>query len=629
MTWKTFFKENRAWNVFSWQMRRVLPIGALYWAAFLLACLYDHYTNSSEHLAVVNALSIGFAFLLPPWLFADCFGRRQADFFHALPIKRGEFFCGSFLAGLCSLWAPILPFMAFRDWIYGPVEFNRSFWPMVLIMALMGASVLAFFTLAAVCSGTYFEYGLTAALLTFGWLVMAGYMVGLINRTIPGAQSAYFPAEYLSRAGCPPFALFLSHMRGRAAQWDMAHQLPLTTGLGLALGGLSFWVYVRRPSEHSGLSRKNKGMALYLRVQLALTAAVGFGYAAACRAFDISLGDKGIPFTLGAIVLSLLGVWAVTEVYYTRSLKKLHRHWLPLLLSFLVTAGVVGAISTGLGLDTQCPDPEILDGVSLSRPGGHEESFSVNPADAEYARLYACAQSPENLEKVRQLQAKWIEAERASQYPYLPGRNSYMGWDQEHYASFTYIIKPWERYHSYLFYYLYYEFQSKTTPEAQAKLEEFEAMRTELVSDEEYVDGLFPLNTLDALEKIEKGNVWNNSIIEYNPDFFTDSQLIEDFPKDFPGKLEEALREDFGAGRFSTSAYLQNRTVDSYRLCISGHRAFTAKGGLLSVGWPEYVNKPAKGRRLYLGYEMNTVSYVVTPEMESTYALLQKEYRKG
>ncbi len=614
MTWKTSFEKQKAFAAFSWQLRRMLPLAAVYWAGFLLVCLWNSYTMRPEHLVVCNFLAIGYSFLLPAWLLGDCFSRKQADFIHALPVNRSTFFVSSMGVGLLTLWAPI-PILGLRDWLYGPVDYNRPFLQSALIMALMGACVLAFFTLAAVASGTYFEYTLTAVLLTFGWWIMMYYLFSIIYITIPGGQYQYWPEDYFVRAGSPPMAMFLSHMRGWR-NWDMAHQLPCKAVLIPPLLALSWFVYCRRGSEKSGISRHNKGMRLYLRVQLAVTAAMWASAGLCDRQRYFPDGDAGIPKNLGAMAAALLGAWVVTEVYYFHSLKKLHRHLLPLALSFAVTAGAIGAISTGLGVDTKLPDLESLAGVSFPIGSLGDYTISVN-THTDGAQLYPGVMSPENMEKALQLQAKWIEAERAAQYPYLPGRN---GYDSGDYTGFTY-----HELGAYIRIY-YYSFLSKKTPEAQRLLDEYNAMLLELASCEEAVESAFPLNALDALEKIGKGDMPPHTVIQQqNPEEAVDAKELEEFPAGFLEKLEDAMREDFRAGRFPKAGY-----EDPYLLHYDSTATILAKGGILVEQYPAYRTIPAKGRVLPLAHQYaqpwDTV-FAVTPEMTSTYALLEKEYK--
>ena len=97
-------------------------------------------------------------------------------------------------------------------------------------------------------------------------------------------------------------------------------------------------------------------------------------------------------------------------------------------------------------------------------------------------------------------------------------------------------------------------------------------------------------------------------------------------------KVEAALREDLKAGRCSTYSWLTENQETIYRLRYEGRGEFTAKGGLL-YQFSEQGNsvEPAAGKKLFMSrrdyYGAATV-FTVTPEMPSTYALLEKAYQE-
>ena len=116
MTWKTSLDKRTGglWAAFTWQLRRGLPLGAMYGALFLLFGFWKGYPWHSSNMIFLNGLAVVFSFLLPGWMFGCCFSRSQADFVHALPVKRGAFFLGSLGAGLCYLWLPVFPCLVAR-----------------------------------------------------------------------------------------------------------------------------------------------------------------------------------------------------------------------------------------------------------------------------------------------------------------------------------------------------------------------------------------------------------------------------------------------------------------------------------------------------------------------------------
>ena len=94
-----------------------------------------------------------------------------------------------------------------------------------------------------------------------------------------------------------------------------------------------------------------------------------------------------------------------------------------------------------------------------------------------YGILAPGVTSEEGIAKVRTLHEKLLEIERASQYPYLPGRYAY---DTGYNMSYTYFGEKGGRYTS------FYPGSFRITPEVEALLKEYQALEEELFTSEEY-----------------------------------------------------------------------------------------------------------------------------------------------
>lgn len=632
------------WTVFAWQFRRGLLVTLIYCVLFTGLCLFPPWHMVTDYFLPLSILILVLSFLLPALHFGACFHRPRADFLHALPVERGAFFLGSLLASLTSLWLPLLPGLWVRAQLCAPFSgFNPLFFLSTLtVLAVQGAAALTFFTLAAVASGTYFEYGLTSLVLTGCWPLMVVYLDNLIGATVPcgnGTDLRFF--HFLRRAGSPPVALYFSF------QQDRIGYMHLWMGIfAVLLAGAGALIYCRRPSEDLGLPGRCKGMELFLRVETAVAVSIAAGNWMCCIVFDRSLGDKGIPLTLGAMVLALAGMWVLTELVYRRSLKRLHRHWQPLAASAGITLALLGVISTGMGLEYRGMAPASLDlgprmelseffqsslqGASVSSlqefSDIYLDQWRVTDLDspewkpAEEGELHPAVVQGDNLEKIRRLQEKWIEVERASQYPYLPGRNAY-SWEN---ALTLYFYKApgqnsRDRY--------YYRYASKPTAQSQAILEECKALERSILTSEEYADSLLPLNALEAMTHVDKED--GSFVLEYTSYPEKTARDRSAFPSWFMEELEETLREDFTAGRISTLDGMIQNSGQVYRLYYAFGEPFTAKAGIFtdSGSMVQY----AAGKRLALAHwdsedERNWGLFSVTPEMTATYALLERTY---
>ncbi len=628
MTWKTFSGKPGG-TVFAWQFRRSLPFTALYCAAMLGVCLWPPYHLS---LVAMRGLMLVAAFLLPAVHLGCCFSRPRADVVHALPVGRGSFFLGSLASSLASLWLPVAPSLFLRKLLCG--FRSTEFIAHLAAMLVMGAAVLVFFTLAAVASGAYFEYALNSFLLTVAYPLLMVYLIFLAHNVIPGLRYSGFFDHFMRVAGSPPWA-FAMYMQGDGGFGFVVVWHGL---LALGLAGLAYRLYCRRPSEQSGMARRCQGMELFLRVELSLAAACFAGHGMDRIAWDFIPFPWGVPLALGAIILSIGGVWLATELFYHHTLRKLYRHWRPLALSLGVMAALLGALSTGLGLDTAMPAAEEIAAASMSMPEEvdyirfawsveltDEPEEERQPWEERSDPLWPALTSPEGIEKIRALQQKIIQMERAVQFPYLPGRSS--NWARS--VSFL----EYDLVQGNAFWFHFSDWYDVGIPQRAKELgEEIQALKEEIFTSEEYVNSLLPLNALEALDQVEKSPRIGTEGYSYvqNEDQPRDTaRKVSGFSQDFRQKLEEAMRADFSAGRFPTAKELLKDEGQLYKLFYQPGVEFTAQGGAVTRNSAFVL--PAAGRPVSLAQDYGSEYlpvFRVTWEMTETFAVLEEEWNR-
>lgn len=632
MTWKTFSGKPGG-TVFAWQFRRSLPFTALYCAAMLGVCLWPPYHLMDDRLVAMRGLMLVAAFLLPAVHLGCCFSRPRADVVHALPVGRGSFFLGSLASSLASLWLPVAPSLFLRKLLCG--FRSTEFIAHLAAMLVMGAAVLVFFTLAAVASGAYFEYALNSFLLTVAYPLLMVYLIFLAHNVIPGLRYSGFFDHFMRVAGSPPWA-FAMYMQGDGGFGFVVVWHGL---LALGLAGLAYRLYCRRPSEQSGMARRCQGMELFLRVELSLAAACFAGHGMDRIAWDFIPFPWGVPLALGAIILSIGGVWLATELFYHHTLRKLYRHWRPLALSLGVMAALLGALSTGLGLDTAMPAAEEIAAASMSMPEEvdyirfawsveltDEPEEERNPWEVErHDTLWPALTTPEGIEKVRTLQQKIIQMERAVQFPYLPGRSSnwamgsgFLEYDLVHGDTFWFHFSSW--------------YEEGISQRAKELWEETRTLWEEILASEEYISSLCPLNALEVLDQVEKSPRLGAEGYSYvqNEDQPRDTaRKVSGFSQDFRQKLEEAMRADFSAGRFPTAKELLKDEGQLYKLFYQPGVEFTAQGGAVTRNSAFVL--PAAGRPVSLAQDYGSEYlpvFRVTWEMTETFAVLEEEWNR-
>lgn len=651
-------------SVFRWQVRRIWPILALY-AALLLLSLPAYKLLGRQLFFGVDEMwslyggipgTILLGLLLPVLQNGPLFSRRQADLFHALPVRRDALFWGNYLSGLLCLDAPLVFAFAtdlvaagFRGQLYGSLFFERL--TLLGFLLLLGALSLAIFTLAAVSSGTYLEYGVSAALLTVCWPVFVQYSDYFANSMIPGIATE-IRASIVAAAGSPPLAIaLLSGYAYNGSQYGFPlplWTLPLWAVLTAVFLALGLWAHRRRQSEDAGNSLRGRPLKTALRILAC--AAAGMFLARQVQSHEVMLVRAGTMSTLIVLVSALAGIlvaWVLSELLYYRSAKGLFRHLPHLGGSLALTAAALLAISLGMGLDTAVPDPSQVAGIGVQLDYGSEYSHfsAAEPGDDGFwtssgQNLAAAVTSPENLEKAARLQQKLLELARARQYPYLPGQNIQATVGERFqvfmlcYYNGAGVAGPRKT----------YVFTPSTLPETALPLyEECVSLAEEIVQSEEYVKGMYPVNAIDTAVQVSKitgfevpegqaAAVPEGFDAPVNREEQHEIRELSDLPGEaaFRKKLEAALFHDLTHGHYRDAieyAYQSEEAVGCYDILYRYGRRFTARGGLLN-------GEPAQGKELVFidtvfhidDYGDTSATFRVSPEMTETYALLEEMF---
>lgn len=649
-------------TVLRWQLRKCLPLTLLYAAVEMIFGCWPPHHFVSDNLIAMTVPIIAFSAIAPLLLLGECFSRRQADTMYALPVSRGSWYLTALLAGLISLWAPLVLSLSTRQLLCIPdtgLHLGALGFFSISLM-LLGAAVFLFFCLIAAGSGGLLSYAVNTFLLSVCWPIGIACFLVLMSHTLPVGSLPGLLEKSLIQVLSPPVALFQSGI-SKPLIWELVYWA--LAAVALALGGRA--LYRRRGSETTGTFSTRKPLELAVRTEAALLAAAFLGQAVESMSTtdwipEVELeggyvsgngffGTFGIPLVLGSIALALLFAWLFTELLYHRSVGRLKKHLPALLVPLAVTVCALGVVSTGLGLDMPTEMEAVnavrLEGEFFGRNDFHTysmlaETGEVSREDLSSAACYrfeAEAYSPELLEKVKNLQEKWIALERANQYPYLPGRRAYErrnGFALTLYG--TRDISTWNC-----------SYQGRHTEETDALYEECAALANELATSEELISGMLPVCAIDALSGIEKikldpaAEQKETELHGYQNMEATYTRLsyetrkpgenpvrVSSLPKNFPEKLEAALRSDLKHERLPTwkdfNRLEEEKGVQQvYELRYAYGAPFTARGGVLDHA------EPAKGKELRL-YSEYAEAWVlrIWPQMTETYALLESTLAK-
>jgi len=633
-------------GVFLWQLRRSLPLAALYAAVLLIGGILPPYYYGTASYIYAGVAVLGASFLLPLLQYSGCFSRRQSDLFHALPVSRGDFFWGSYLSGLCCLVVPLIPSFGIKEVATLISNGYPGFAGTVLILlmfCLLAALNLAFFTFVVIFSGSILEYGVNSLLFSFCWPALVTFFNQLARDTIPGIGWNGLPTSspQIVYAGSPSWSVFFCSMPMHTRDlsgisiWLIlcwAVEIPI-------LLAVSRFLYRRRQSEITGTPKACWLPRAVFRVFLGAAAALGAGTL-------FSGAFAGNPLIFLVMFAAPVLIWLLTELFYYHSLKGLVRRLPCLGGSLALAAALTAVICTGMGLETEIPDPEdivyadvYLESVGqnvvgkyleVARPG--EDSYVRSSLSSIGPALY----SPEKLRQAREFQESWTRFEREERYPYVPGQAT--GSTD---VSFHYLLTDGTDY------FMTYPWPRDFTAE---ELQTYTAMAEELLYSEEYVSGFKFLCAIDAADQIGRATLAppeNYEERKYGPfddldelyevmgfrdsEYDTEEPLkdgkdIRSLPKDFREKLEAALLDDFSHGRFPSysqrdTAFYEKGSIEVYEIRYKAGSRFTARGGILD-------QEPVKGQEFLFepAADSDTV-FRVWPEMTETYALLEAQYK--
>ncbi len=648
----TTFSDDKARGfgaMFAWQLRRGLPLGITYGAVLLAANLlgFNGHHSESFWLQMMGVIAMAMALLLPVTQFGACFSRRKADFTHALPVSRGAFYWGTFCSALLWLWGP-LPFAAgihsvlLTNFSAGMTAFLQelsAFLLRLLFLLVMSGACLALFTLAAVGSGSYFEYGLNSLLLSVCWPVCFGLFRVMVSYTVPNARLALEVDRFSHLIGSPPVSMFLMSY-GIPVWWLL--WFALFGGLLAAAGG---FLYRRRPSEAAGSFYTAKPLEYVVRTLLGAGAAFAVGTVVPAAFQRLALPETPrVPLTVFAMALSLPAGWLLTELLYRRGLKKLSKHFRFLAAPAALCVVLTAVMATGMGLDAAVPKQEEIlyaDAIEWLRHAPVGYASVVIPGTGETGiTLIPRFSDPEQVEKVLELQKKAAELEREiGGFPYLPGRAASNGPASEHeeYLTIEYRLENGE------YFYRSFSFDKMETDREKALYEEMEALLRELNTSEEAISAQFPVCAIDAAEGIAKATVLGEDDPETD-EIYSNSykdllysvsdppkkeKKIDSLGKDFREKLEKALRDDLTHERCPSGVEIEEKyggsPTEIYEIYYPAGKRFTARGGIL-----ENTMEPAAGREWTLyryaddRYRSWGEAFRVWPEMTETYELLSK-----
>lgn len=310
-------------------------------------------------------------------LFSYLHSRQKVDFYHSIPMKRGQLFLNNYMAGIVmvlpsyllmyALTAAIGAALGVHNAIGGAeavfsIAANSLFFLLIYTISVL-ATVLTGNTILAVLLDGWMLFSLPAAALIasgLGELFFDHWNgSGLINWILLNMS----PVFLYFAVGSDDFNFLGMVSYEKAAQaFPMLLIVLLVT---LALAALSYVLFGCRKSERAGTAIAFEGLKLPLKCYMVLVISLGFGLI-----FQALGGNFWIWF--GLLAGTALG-HILIEMIYHFDFRAAFAHWKTMIvLAVAAVMIILGAKNDVLGYDTWLPNPEKVEAACFNTGFGND-----------------------------------------------------------------------------------------------------------------------------------------------------------------------------------------------------------------------------------------------------------------
>lgn len=386
-------------------------------------------TSFTSMTFFVTPLCLLFVLLTAVSLFQYMHNKRSVDLFHALPVGRSAMLLGRFLAGLTTLFVPLLinfSLVAVVGLSYG-IENSGAhigyLYSVLLWLFLMLAAALLFCVLMAVCSGTTLDMVLSVIGVNIAYPLLILAVLFVISCLLPGFNTEHV-SPLLTTLISPFTAVFAA-----ISSVDQAFDAEKITFLiwwivfSVFLAVLCVYLYRRRKSESA---ENTFAFAIPKQIiRFLLTAVGGLGLGLIFYWYN----STTLNFLLGLLIGSLVA-HIIVEAVYSRGFSRMVRSLGGYGVFLVVFAAFYGIVCTGgFGYADRVPSVDQVASVTY-QDYSYYDSFTdwhFYITDEKYNTL-AKAEShvvqPENIEKVLQYHQGLIDFKKSIGFPYRMERQN-------------------------------------------------------------------------------------------------------------------------------------------------------------------------------------------------------------
>ncbi len=337
-------------------------------------------------LAVVIALN-GFSYL---------FSKDKVDLYHSLPVKRGELFFITYIAGVITFLVPYIIFMILMLIVSQAVGMLNgvgiiSTMIMLFINFLGFLGVYSIVVLAIMLTGNMVVSIMASATFLLympAISLLVRFLRGLFFITYTGEDSV---APDLIMRISPAFE-YVGLTEGMNSFWGTyslnALKIIIYVIYIIAMTAIDYYIYMNRASEAAGKSIAFKRSMPIISIALLTPAAVYSALAFTGIASNGGISNGWLIF--GAIFALFIGHLIIQAIYY-RDFKSLFKNFVNPIIAGVIVAVILLVYKFDMtGFDSYCPGEDKLDSIAIASYGlyGDQEYYDFDVDENEYGDKY-------------------------------------------------------------------------------------------------------------------------------------------------------------------------------------------------------------------------------------------------
>lgn len=335
--------------------------------------------------------------------------RRQVDFYHALPISRGKLFAVNYISGALLVLPFYLIVLVIGLIFVSAMGLGGQITGALLVQSILGniAYFLLNYTVAVLCTVLTGNTIITVLLGIWAQLGIPVLMVmvqcyqAMFYKTF---SSAVPLMQTLVLYGSPMCNYLATEQYTRTMTVPLFNSTAMDTAGGMAiliypvvltivLGVLSYFLFVRRKSENTGMAVSFRRVKAPIKWFMSIFSGLGFGLIFTVI-FTGTSGGMWFGLVFGVVLCHM-----IVEIIYDFDFKALLHHWKQMIVLAILAVVVVAGIKNDVfGYDSYIPDVDNIASAAIESPY-YNIDWNYNDQDIYKDQLT----DAESIEKIHQL----------------------------------------------------------------------------------------------------------------------------------------------------------------------------------------------------------------------------------